>query len=87
MLFPSQVLVSRGLGIKAEKNACHLLVLVDPKGDEASTWYTDKDGINLPKCPQCWSELTYDKVPKQECSRNFGGRIGLTPRQAIKLKG
>lgn len=56
-------------------------------GDEASTWYTDKDGTNLPKCPQCWSELTYDKVPKQECSRNFGGRIGLTPRQAIKLKG
>ena len=53
-------------------------------GDEAPLWFNE-NGINIPKCSDCYIELTYGKVPKLELGGNFGGRLGLTPRQAAKL--
>jgi hypothetical protein len=54
-------------------------------GDKAEVWHEEKDGVRVPKCMDCHLEITKGIIPKLGWSSDFGGRIGLTPRQAAKL--
>ena len=53
-------------------------------GDRPEVWH-EEDGVNVPKCMECYLEITKGEIPPLDWWRNFGPRYGLTPRQKAVL--